>query len=63
MYVTCRKGIILIRLTEKQKLYWKKDYTNLYFKLERYLQNDEQYQIYHSTVYVFVIFLEYYTKE
>lgn len=59
MYVTCRKGIILIRLTEKQKLYWKKDYTNLYFKLERYLQNDEQYQIYHSTVYVFVIFLEY----
>lgn len=59
MYVTCRKGIILIRLTEKQKLFWKKDYTNLYFKLERYLQNDEQYQIYHSTVYVFVIFLEY----
>lgn len=59
MYVTCRKGIILIRLTEKQKLYWKKDYTNLYFKLERYLQNDEQYQIYHSTVYVFVLFLEY----
>lgn len=53
------KGIILIRLTEKQKLFWKKDYTNLYFKLERYLQNDEQYQIYHSTVYVFVIFLEY----
>lgn len=59
MYVTYRKGIILIRLTEKQKLFWKKDYTNLYFKLERYLQNDEQYQIYHSTVYVFVIFLEY----
>lgn len=59
MYVTCRKGIILIRLTEKQKLFWKKDYTNLYFKLERYLQNDEQYQIYYSTVYVFVIFLEY----
>lgn len=59
MYVTCRKGIILIRLTEKQKLFWKKDYTNLYFKLERYLQNDEQYQIYHSNVYVFVIFLEY----
>lgn len=59
MYVTCRKGIILIRLTEKQKLFWKKDYTNLYFKLERYLQNDEQYQMYHSTVYVFVIFLEY----
>lgn len=59
MYVTCRKGIILIRLTEKQKLFWKKDYTNLYFKLERYLQNDEQYQIYHSTVYVFVLFLEY----
>lgn len=59
MYVTCRKGIILIRLTEKQKLFWKKDYTNLYFKLERYLQNDEQYQIYHSTVYVFVVFLEY----
>lgn len=59
MYVTCRKGIILIRLTEKQKLFWKKDYTNLYFKLERYLQNDEQYQIYHITVYVFVIFLEY----
>lgn len=59
MYVTCRKGIILIRLTEKQKLFWKKDYTNLYFKLERYLQNDEQYQIYQSTVYVFVIFLEY----
>lgn len=59
MYVTRRKGIILIRLTEKQKLFWKKDYTNLYFKLERYLQNDEQYQIYHSTVYVFVIFLEY----
>lgn len=59
MYVTCRKGIILIRLTEKQKLFWKKDYTNLYFKMERYLQNDEQYQIYHSTVYVFVIFLEY----
>lgn len=59
MYVTCRKGIILIRLTEKQKLFWKKDYTNLYFKLERYLQNDEQYQIYHSTVYVFNIFLEY----
>lgn len=59
MYVTCRKGIILIRLTEKQKLFWKKDYTNLYFKLERYLQNDEQYQIYHGTVYVFVIFLEY----
>lgn len=59
MYVTRRKGIILIRLTEKQKLFWKKDYTNLYFKLERYLQIDEQYQIYHSTVYVFVIFLEY----
>lgn len=59
MYVTCRKGIILIRLTEKQKLFWKEDYTNLYFKLERYLQNDEQYQIYYSTVYVFVIFLEY----